>query len=387
MRFSARLIAAAAASLALLGGADAPDYQSAARAVDEVITEKYAYLDKLPGGVLPESEMLDTERGRVSDSNTLLRYAEDRLASLADHHAITGSSFASSWAIVPTYADMWVVEQGGVYSIDAVRADSPAAASGIRRGDRLVSVDGVEIGAAVAAFWHNLGLDVTPRRAAFAARVLAAGHRDRDRHVGIQRSNDAPRFLTLPSLYKDERAQPLLSIFAGASATTIRINNSLGDNAVIAAFDKLVANVPSAANLVLDLRDTPSGGNTTVARAIMGWFVDRARGYQVHNRPEEERSTGIAHQWVEEVLPRVGKHRDRLPKILVGRWTGSMGEGLAVGFAALGAHVQGDAMAGLNGSVEDITLGNTGLIIKLPTERLMTMTGQPREAFLPEPAR
>ena len=134
---------------------------------------------------------------------------------------------------------------------------------------------------------------------------------------------------------------------------------------------------------MLDLRDTPSGGNATVARAIMGWFVDRARGYQVHYRPEEERATGIPHQWVEEVLPRAGKFRSRLPQVLVGRWTGSMGEGIAIGFAAFGAKVKGGPMAGLNGSVEDIALGDTGIAVKIPTERLMTVTGLPREDFLP----
>jgi carboxyl-terminal processing protease len=380
------MVATIVASLTLLGAANAPNYREAAHSIDEVIQEKYAYLDKLPGGMLPKSTMLDAEREGVSDRTTLLRYAEDRLASLADHHAITGSAFGDSWAIIPSYADLWVIEQNGVYTIDAVRADSPAAAAGILRGDRLVSVDGAQIATAVAAYWQNLGLDVTPRRAAYAARVLAAGRRDRDRRIGIQHPGNALRLLTLPSLYKDERKQPLLSVSIVARTATIRLNNSLGDNAVIAAFDQLLAGIPAADHLVVDLRDTPSGGNTTVARAVMGWFVDRARGYQVHNRPEEERSTGIARQWEEEVLPRAGKHRDNLPDILVGRWTGSMGEGLAIGFAALGAHVQGDRMAGLNGSVEDIALGDTGVVIKLPTERLMTVTGLPREDFLPEPA-
>jgi hypothetical protein len=37
--------------------------------------------------------------------------------------------------------------------------------------------------------------------------------------------------------------------------------------------------------------------------------------------------------------------------------------------------------------VEDIELGDTGVTIKLPTERLMTVTGQPREDFVPEPVR
>ena len=355
--------------------------------MDKIIEDKYAYLDKLPGGALPPSGVLDVERDSVVDRASLLRYAEDRLASLADHHAITGSSFSDSWAVVPSFADLWIVVEGGTYKIDAVRAGSPAMDAGICRGDALVSIGGVPITDAVAAFWRNLGLSVTSPRAAYAARVLAAGRRDRTRKLGIQPADANVRLLTLPSLYRDERKQPPFSVSLDRDTATIRANNSLGDDAAIMAFDQAMARVPPADRIRLDLRETPSGGNTVVARAILGWFVDRARGYQIHNRPEDERSTGIPHQWVEEVLPRTGKHTGRLPEILVGRWTGSMGEGLAVGFAALGARVEGDAMAGLNGSVEDIPLGNTDLAIKLPTERLMTMAGVAREDFRPEPLR
>ena len=376
------LLLAAFTSLAIAG---VPDYQSAARGLDELIGEKYAYLDKLPGGALPRSTVLDAERRAVADRAGLLRYAEDRMASLADHHAITGSSFAYSWAVVPTFADLWIVERHGSYIIDAVRAGSPAESAGVRRGDRLVSVGGIETGAAVVEFWRRLGLDVTPRRMGYAARVLAAGRRDRDRRLGVEAPGGAVRTLTLTSLYKLRRDQAPLSVASSPGSTTIRVNNSLGNDTVIADFDRVMSGVPPGADLTLDLRETPSGGNTTVARAIMGWFVGETRGYQVHNRPEEERATGIAHQWLEEVLPRAGKHRDRLPTVLVGRWTGSMGEGLAIGFAAVGASVRGDSMAGLNGSVEDLPLGDTGVLVKLPTERLMTVTGQPREDFRPQP--
>jgi carboxyl-terminal processing protease len=387
MRFRFLRMYMVGAAMLSVGAAQAPDYRSAARSLDGVIRGKYAYLDKLPGGIVPDSKILDAERDLVSDRNRLLHYAEDRLASLADHHAITGSSFADSWAVVPTYADLWVVEQNGVYTIDAVRDGSPAAAAGIRRGDRLVSVGGVPTPAAVAAFWQNLGLGLTPRRAAYAARVLAAGRRDRNRELGIEHPGGALQSLTLPSLYTVQQNQPLLWSGGINRDVTIKFNNSLGDNATVAAFDQELAELKPKDTLTLDLRDTPSGGNSTVARAVLGWFVDRPRSYQIHNLPEEERSTGIARQWVEQVLPRAGKHRDELPKVLVGRWTGSMGEGLAIGFAALGARVRGDRMAGLNGAVEDIELGDTGVTIKLPTERVMTVTGQPREDFVPEPAR
>jgi C-terminal processing protease CtpA/Prc len=115
----------------------------------------------------------------------------------------------------------------------------------------------------------------------------------------------------------------------------------------------------------------------------MGWFVTRARSYQVHSLPAEERATGVPRQWVEQVLPRPGKFHPGSVTVLVGRWTGSMGEGLAIGFHAIGANVVGTRMAGLRGAVYDHPLSRTGLVLKLPTERLYSVDGTPREDFIP----
>ena len=105
--------------------------------------------------------------------------------------------------------------------------------------------------------------------------------------------------------------------------------------------------------MVIDLTDTPSGGNTTVARAMLGWFVDRPTLYQVHNLPVEERRTGIARQWVEQVLPRAGQTHRGPVTVRVGRWTGSMGEGLAIAFDAHRRPGRGQPMAGLLGAIYD----------------------------------
>ena len=93
------LLALAAAAAAQ---APATDYAGDAKALDRIIVENYAYQDHWPGGTLPDSPQLAAERAAVHDHDSLLHYAEDRIASLADHHAITGSSFKDSWAIVPT---------------------------------------------------------------------------------------------------------------------------------------------------------------------------------------------------------------------------------------------------------------------------------------------
>lgn len=370
----------------LVAASSQNEYVVAAGELDQLITRHYAYLDKLPDERLPQSDLLDSEREAVRDSRMLLAYAEKRIASLADHHAITGSSFRDSWAVVPTYSDLWIVSRDDEFIVDAVREKSPAADAGVRTGDVILAIEGISIDQAVAVYWQDLGLSETSARTEYAARVLAAGRRDRSRRISIRRASGGVREVVLPSLYDLEPEEnPPVSVCSNDDYSVVRFNNSLGDFATIDAFDQAMRTIPNESVLVIDLRDTPSGGNTTVARGIMGWFVAEPHGYQIHNRPAEERETGVPRQWIEQVLPRSGRYRSSLPVVLVGRWTGSMGEGVAVGFASMGAEVRGTMMAGLNGSVEDLRVGETDLFIKLPTERLLTVTGQPREEFVPAP--
>jgi C-terminal processing protease CtpA/Prc len=361
------------------------DYAADAKALDQLIIENYAYEDHWPGGTLPDSPALKNEREAVHDHDSLLHYAEDRIATLSDHHAITGSSFKDSWAIVPTYADMWVERRGDYYMVSAVKPGTPADANAIVPGDRLTAIGGVPVGKAVSDFWAALGLEVTAERADYAARVLAAGRRDRSRDLTILHDG-AERRVTLPSLYAAAQVdRPPLSVDRDARGrTVIRLNNSLGDQATIAAFDTAMAALPADAPVVIDLTDTPSGGNSSVARAMMSWFVDRPRSYQLHQLPGEERETGIQRQWIEQVLPRRGKHHVTMPLIRVGRWTGSMGEGIAIGFASFGAPVVGSTMAQLKGAVYDLSLPASGMIVKIPVERLYTVDGLPRERFVPQ---
>lgn len=371
--------------LLMIGTAEALtiNYNADARALDRIIAENYAYTDHWPGGVLPDSPALAAERAAVHDRDSLLHYAENRITSLADHHAITGGSFKDSWAIVPTYADLWIEGRGDGYVVAAVKPDTPASAAGIGVGEQLTAINGVPTAQAVAGFWEALGLEVTPERADYAARVLAAGRRDRSRVLTFTDAG-ATRTLTLPSLYTIKHDQPPVSVIEGARkvATRIRINNSLGNQSTIAAFDSAMAKTAPKAMVIIDLSDTPSGGNTSVARAMMSWFVRAPANYQIHSLPAEERDTGIVRQWIEQVLPRAGKFHSGKVIVQVGRWTGSMGEGIAIGFRAIGAEVCGGRMAQLKGAVYDFSLPASGMVVKLPAERLTATDGLPREDFV-----
>lgn len=378
-------------ALLVLFGSDADaqaqnKWRDDALSIPSIINDRYAYLDRLPGGEYALTPNMRSEADAVHDENSLLRFAERALLLLADHHAITGASFRDSWALVPAYSTLWIERRKDIYLITDVRDGSAAAAKGITPGARLISIGDQPVATAVDAFLADLGVhEYNDEQAGFVARILAAGRRDRTTQIGVVTKAGTSRKFASPSFYTAKSQQFGVRSYMDGATRVIEINDVLGDSNTIAAFDRQMANVPPGEPLRIDLTNTPSGGNTVIARAIMGWFVTEATPYQVHRLPTEERLTGIARQWVEQVLPRQDKYRSLRPTIRVGRWTGSMGEGLAIGFHAIGARIEGGPMAGLLGAIEDIRLPNSGLVIKLPTERLSAVNGTAREKFVPKP--
>jgi carboxyl-terminal processing protease len=353
--------------------------------LERLVNHEYAYLDRLPGGRFTLTPKLRAEAEAVRTKPELIRFAERALMLLADHHAITGASLNDSWAVFPSYGDMWIGQHGQAYVIEQVREDSPAERAGIRDGDRLVALGGIPTAAAVASFWADLGATGSVGRNGYAARVLGAGRRDRSRSITVQRGSEPARSLELPNLYYLKLLdRPMLTATQDDGRLVIRFHDSLGDSATIAAFDRVMARAHRGQPVVLDLTDTPSGGNTSVARAIIGWFVTKPTAYQIHNLPVEERETGIARQWIEQVLPRSGKYHSGRVTVRVGRWTGSMGEGMAIGLWATDARVEGTRMAGLLGAIYDHPLTISGVVVKLPTERLYAVDGTARERFVPQ---
>lgn len=361
----------------------ADDYRADALSIVPLIQANYAYLDRFSGQEVPTSERLRAEAEAVHDRASLTRYAERALLALADFHAIANRNLRDSWAVAPTCSDFWMQWRDGTALVTAVRSDYPAQEAGVAIGDRLLRVDGVPLHDAVTTFWADLGLAVTDERASFAVQLFGVGRRDRPRVFTFARAGA----VTLPLACGQAATPQPVTRSSDDDTLVLRFNNSLGDSRTIEAFDAAMATARPGQPVRLDLTDTPSGGNTTVARAIMGWFVDRPSFYQVHSLPREERETGIVRQWVEQVLPRTGKHHDGSLEIRVGRWTGSMGEGMAIGFDALGATVCGDPMAGLRGAIYDLRLDHSEGVIKLPVERLSAVDGTPREEFVPSPCR
>ena len=359
--------------------AQAPDYRADAEHLLELIDEEYAYFDRFDGRN-PARGAQGVDVDTVVDASSLLRFSECAINALQDHHAILGVSSASSYGLTPSYNDLWIEHRDDAYIITDVRDGSPAQAAGVKPGWRLVSVAGQPMAAAISALCG--GAYETDEAKGFAARVLAAGPRDQARDFVFLDAEGDERALSLPNLYQVEMPdRPLISVSEHDDIRVLRFNNSLGEAGLIAAIDEALSG-PSPSGLVIDLRDTPSGGDTLYARALMGRLIDETRPYQRHAFPQIERDTGVARQWVEEVLPR-GDSLAGVPIVVIsGRWTGSMGEGLTIGLDAVADAVTlGAPMAGLLGAIYDYDLPETGWTVKLPTEALFHVNGTPREAY------
>lgn len=307
---------------------------------------------------------------------------ENALNQLYDSHAHLGTHTPKSPRLVPSHAAIYATWVDGKAIVTDVKEGSPAALAGVAAGDEILRVNGEAVKLAIAKYAPtHLRL---PDDAAFEyalQRTLAGTHDVTATDLGIRsrdgRQRDVSYFAGMSA------SHGLLTATQIDGVTVLRVHNSLGEDGLIHSLDRVLSEHLTARAFVLDLRDTPSGGNSTVAKGIMGRFVEQLSAYQRHELTEESRRTGIARHWVEFVAPRGTTLRQPLV-VLVGRWTGSMGEGVAIGLnAARGAPVVGRPMAKLLGAIGEYELPHSRIVVRIPTEKLFHVDGRPREIFLP----
>lgn len=379
----------AAIALWLPMAAIAADLSLPARRADfdelwRTVNEQYVFLD----GKRP---WWNTLRERYADRVALASTAdawsaliEDALDELHDFHIGSNPGSAQVRLAVPTSADLWAVPDGVDARVTAVRRGTDAQRARIRAGDRIIRIDGLPVATAIA---DRLGPAVDaaqPAARAWALLTLVTGRRGVARTLELRDADGGERTVTLPATRRfDAPETPLSWSRLPDDIGVIRINNALGEQATVGAFDAALEQLRDTKGLIIDLRECPSGGNSGVALGILGRLIDVRRPYQRHRIPRYGQPD-VERNWLEEVAPR-GPFTYRAPVVvLVGRWTGSMGEGMAAGLDGMRrATVVGSAMAQLAGATETFTLARTGARVALPTEELFHVDGTPRHRWVP----
>lgn len=300
------------------------------------------------------------------------------LNELYNGHSSLSTNLNTSNRLCPSGSDMRVEKIGKSYFINDLRKGFGADLAGLKIGMQVTLFNGKPIDEQLMKFLPTFTDQHTPKMYQYALDMLFAGTHDKQREITV---NENGAIRTFDPVSYGNRNELLYCKIIKSNTAYIKINNSLGNNNLISEFDKTLDSLLSYKNLILDLTETPSGGNSTVARAIMGRFTPQLMPYQVHEFDEKDYDT--ERHWVEYVGPRKQIFKGNV-YVLVGYWTGSMGEGIAIGFDALNrATTIGTSMAGLLGAISNFALTETKIGFQFPTERLYHVNGTAREDFTP----
>ena len=350
------------------------------------VDDNYAYFDVKQTDWAAVRSLLAPQAAAATDVVAFVDVLERAYAELYDAHAHLKVNTAQSPRLVPSDLMLTASIVGKGARIDAVRADSTAATAGLRPGMHIVAIDGTPVAQAIDAARPKTLKNPDPAADRWVLSSLLAGKHSGPVSLTVKMEAGEARDVTFtPGVERPDRELSWERHAVGElSLGSIRMHNRLGDSSTIEAFDLALEHLRDTDGLILDLRDTPSGGNTLIARGVMGRLIGEEGPYQRHEWVAIERETGIARIWTEWVEPR-GPWTYAAPVVvLVGPWTGSVGEGLTIGLDGLRRAISvGEPMAGLVGAVSELTLPHSGFNARLPTEKLFHVDGTPREAFQP----
>ena len=352
------------------------------------VKDNYAYFDKkhtdwnkVKTVYLPQAENAQNE-------NELITIFENALEELYDNHFSLNTNRQTSTRLVPTGLDVWAEWINGKPIITEVRKGFSADKAGVKNGMEIVSINGIPIEQAVNNRIGKCIINIDTEVKNYALRQLLAGTYLTQRVIVVKQNgktitinlDEANGNLTDTYIYNSLLDFKTIDNNIGY----IKFNNSLGQTDVIQHFDSALYQLKNTKALIIDLRETPSGGNSIVARGIMSRFISTEMAYQKHVLPNDEKKFKIKRSWFEIVSPRGAFIYDKQVIVLVNHWTGSMGEGITIGFDALGkAKIVGTKMAGLNGAINGFQTSKTKIPYSFPTEQLYHIDGTPREIFSP----
>jgi len=326
-------------------------------------------------------EALSPRAERASTGTARIRVLEELLDQLADPHAHLRTNLASSHRLVPH--DVWGARTAAGLRIEAVRAGSAAEAAGLLPGDIVLQINGAP----------SLGVAdrVRPRHSpmrdemldTWSALVALGGTHDTPR-VWQVRSGDVIQSIEVDAAASDvsghsDEASVVTASEPAPGVGLIRID-SFADRGAIEFFDAAVDRFVDHPALIIDVRNN-HGGDTAVARPMMGRFVRVRTAYATMRRRDGE---GLGAPWTEYVEPRGRTYTGRVI-ILADRFSASMAEGFAMGMRTItDARVVGTRMAGLGAAIGTATLPDSKITIQISTEPVYTVDGEPRWELAPD---
>ncbi|MBS1494718.1 MAG: peptidase [Bacteroidetes bacterium] len=349
----------------------------------QTINDDYCYFDKKQTNWNKVKEIYSPLIEKVKSREEFISILENVFDEIYDNHASLNTNTGNSPRLVPSGTDFMGEFIDDKPILVDIKREVWNSNPDLKTGMEIIVVNDVPIEETIKNYIGKSLKVIDDDAKNYALNKVLAGRRGSKRKLILKLNGEVRSFLF--DEYKTEDKKEMVEYNINDGVGYIKINNCLFDNDVIKYFDEAMELMRNTKSVIIDLRDTPSGGNTTVARAILGWFVSEDKFYQKHELTAEEIATGIKRSWMEIVSPRKGKCYSKPTYVLAGRWTGSVGEGITIGFDAIKSGVIiGTKLAGLCGAIYSFEMPDSKIRFSFPVEKLFHVNGTLREKFIPE---
>lgn len=364
------------------------DSQAAWQEVRQLLQQQYAYIDHAPQAAASLIAWFEPIALQSRSEAEFRDICQQLMRNFTDPHLNMGPYDRDDWSVYPTGSDVFIRYLDGKFLVADVKAGSAAASIGVRTGMELIAINNIVVPVLVEQLLGRPFASLHPEQIQYAANIAAGGKRYQSRKLTLQQnmSKDTMQLQLAPSydVIKKLEQGPVISTKRFGQIGYIRFENSLGNDQTAAAFASALAGFADTEALIIDLRNTPSGGNTGVAEPILGHFVQKPASYQHYRSQTASQSYQQAELIKRMVYPTPPSYQKPV-LVLAGHWTGSMGEGMTIGLKALGAQaVLGAPMADLLGGIKQHSLTHSNSWLEFGFERLYQTNGQFREDFVPE---
>jgi carboxyl-terminal processing protease len=351
----------------------------------QTINDNFAYFDRQRIDWNKVKALYERSANSITNSNDFVHLLETVNNELYNGHVFLNTNTQSSNRTIPSGSDLKVSWLNRQFVITELREQFNAENCGLKVGMQVIKFDDRKMEEAIKKFLPRSAASIDREMYEYAGNMLLAGTHDSNRKITIMLNGREKIFNpdSLPNKTEENPPRLLEEKLLPGNIGYIKINNSLGNMDLVEAFDNTLKIFSNTIALIIDLRETPSGGTTSVARGIMGCFISKEQPYQKHIYSSEEKETGIRRSALELVTPRGPIYKKPLV-VLVGYWTGSMGEGIAIGFDGMKrATIAGTRMAGLLGEIFTFRTPELNIPFSFPCVKLQHINGQPREDFIP----
>ncbi len=344
------------------------------------ISQNYIYLDEKNVDLDCIQEHYETQIENLNTEEETVLFFEYLLDEFYDSHLILNTNRNSSFRL---FSPIYIKIENGKAVISNIWQTQIQNIDQNLIGAEVQKINGMAFDKAIEQFPTHCNDKKSKIVREWIANKILAGRYNQPRVLTLKLENNNTVEFDLDKV-KIKQTTKLLTSTIENDIGIITINNSLGNSSLINEFDKTLDKLINTKGLIIDLRNTVDGGDSYIARGIMGRFINELKPYQRHLTNEQYGENPIVKRsWVEYVSPR-GKQYKKSVIVLVGRWTGSMGEGLAIGFDGMErAEIVGTEMERLAGEMNGFSFKHQNYGYRLSTAKLYHVNGTPREKYIP----